>query len=1059
MEMKESTAPGTGLRKLREQTHPLLAQLAPLAAAGLQWLLWAEIRPFYWLLFYPAVFVSSWIGGLTGGLIATGLSIFLVLFKFVPPELSFGRNDPRILASAGLFLGMGILFSLVHGRLRASRRRAEQALAEAQSARDDLESQVRKRTAELSRANELLLDSEEVMRLLTSEVKDYGIFMLDVTGHITTWNEGAERIKGYKAEEILGKHFSIFYSEEERKAGKPERELQEAAKKGHYAEEGLRIRKGGGTFWASLVITPMRDKAGILRGFSKVTRDVTRRKETEQNLRTLAAVVHNSKDFIGVCSRDLKAVFVNEAGLRMVGLNSLQEARKTNVMDYFWPEDRAMIEAQAVPKLLRDGSWRGEVRFRHFKTGEPIHTVWDAFTIRDDAGRSTGYATISPNLERMKHLQESLSESDKLLRETQARHAGIVASAMDAIITVNSDQKIVVFNAAAEKMFLCSASQALGQPVSKFIPQRFREEHRQHVRKFGEDGVTSRTMGSLNPLSALRTNGEEFPIEASISQMETNGSKLFTVIVRDITERVKAEEALRRSDATRRIALESAQLGEWQMDLQTGEAQRSPAHDLIFGYKEKLPEWNFDIFMKHIHPDDRERIGKSFKECLDHQTKWDFECRIIRRDGAVRWIWACGSHYRDQAGKSTHMMGTIADITDRKHAEEMRIRSQKLEGLGTLAGGISHDFNNILLAICGNAKLAAADLPDGHPALESLAEIDKAATRATDLVRRILAFSRPQELTKKSVQLSFLVEEALKLLRATIPANIELRTVFADKLPPIMADATQLHQVIVNLAVNGAHAIGSRGGVLEFSLSCVHVVKEGVQTMLDLPEGSYVQLSVKDTGCGMDRRTLDQIFDPFFTTKGPGEGTGLGLSVVHGIITNHGGSIRVYSERGKGTAFHMYFPAAEAVREAAPKAAPTGSRQRSEHILYVDDEEGLVLLAIRLLKRLGYRVTGFVDPSLALEEFRRRPTEFDAVVTDLSMPQMSGFDLAEQILAIRPGTPVVISSGYVRPEDQENARRIGVYQLIQKPYTLEQLEKTFDLYFVRATAPADLPQQ
>jgi len=209
----------------------------------------------------------------------------------------------------------------------------------------------------------------------------------------------------------------------------------------------------------------------------------------------------------------------------------------------------------------------------------------------------------------------------------------------------------------------------------------------------------------------------------------------------------------------------------------------------------------------------------------------------------------------------------------------------------------------------------------------------------------------------------------------------------------------------------------------------------------------------------MDRRTLDQIFDPFFTTKGPGEGTGLGLSVVHGIITNHGGSIRVYSERGKGTAFHMYFPAAEAVREAAPKAAPTGSRQRSEHILYVDDEEGLVLLAIRLLKRLGYRVTGFVDPSLALEEFRRRPTEFDAVVTDLSMPQMSGFDLAEQILAIRPGTPVVISSGYVRPEDQENARRIGVYQLIQKPYTLEQLEKTFDLYFVRATAPADLPQQ
>jgi CheY-like chemotaxis protein len=228
--------------------------------------------------------------------------------------------------------------------------------------------------------------------------------------------------------------------------------------------------------------------------------------------------------------------------------------------------------------------------------------------------------------------------------------------------------------------------------------------------------------------------------------------------------------------------------------------------------------------------------------------------------------------------------------------------------------------------------------------------------------------------------------------------------------------------------------------------------------MVDLPEGSYVRLSVKDTGCGMDRRTLDQIFDPFFTTKVPGEATGLGLSVVHGIVTNHGGSIRVYSEQGKGTAFHMYFPAAETVPEATPKAVSGDSRQRSEHILYVDDEEGLVLLASRLLKRLGYRVSGYVDASLALEEFRRRPGEFDAVVTDLSMPRMSGFDLAEQVLAIRPNIPVVISSGYLRPEDQDIARRIGVHQLIQKPYTVEQLEKTFDLYFDRATASAEPPQ-
>ena len=184
----------------------------------------------------------------------------------------------------------------------------------------------------------------------------------------------------------------------------------------------------------------------------------------------------------------MKGVFLNEAGMRMVGLDSLEDVRRTQVLDYFWPEDRPLIEKEAVPVLLRDGSWRGEVRFRHFKTGEPIHTVWDAFAIRDETGETTGYATISPNLERMKQLQTALSEADKMLRESQARHAGIVASAMDAIITMNNEQKILVFNAAAEKMFLCPAAHALGQSISRFIPERFRGAHSQHVRKFGENG-------------------------------------------------------------------------------------------------------------------------------------------------------------------------------------------------------------------------------------------------------------------------------------------------------------------------------------------------------------------------------------------------------------------------------------------------------------------------------------------------------------------------------------------------------------------------------------------
>ena len=1045
-------------RKPIGRSHPVLAQLVPLGAAALQWVLWPMVHPLYWIFFYPAVFVSSWIGGLAGGIIATLLSTLVVLFLFIPPAFSFSVEDPKAYLSAVVFLCMGGLFSWVHHRLRKAGRLAEAALAEAVSARDHLEEQVRERTKDLKRAHDLLLDSDEVVRLLISEVKDYAIFMLDVEGHVTSWNEGADRIKGYKAEEILGKHFSVFYPEEDQRAGKPDRELKEALESGHYTEEGVRVRKDGSAYWASVVITPMRDRSGKLRGFSKVTKEITQRKRIEQELRTLAAVAQNSKDFIGVCTPDMKGVFVNEAGLRMVGMDSQEDVRRTDVIDYFWPEDRRMILEEAVPVLLREGSWRGEVRFRHFKTGEPIHTVWDAFAIRDEAGKVAGYATISPNLERMKRLQEALSEADHMLQESLERHAGIVASAMDAIITVNNDQKIVVFNEAAEKMFRCTAAQALGQSIEMFIPQRFRDAHGEHIRKFGEAGATSRAMGTLNSLWALRTTGEEFPIEASISKMKTNGKKLFSVIIRDVTERVKAEEAIRRSDATRTIALESAQLGEWQIDLQTGVATGSLMHANIFGYPERPPKWNFDIFLRHVHPEDREKVQQAFKESVDTGKKWDFECRIVRTDNETRWIWACGSHYKDQSGKPSHVMGTVADITGRKRAEEMRLRSQKLEGLGTLAGGISHDFNNILLAISGNAKLAAGDLPADHPAQESLAEITKGANRAAELVRRILAFSRPQELKQASIQLSSLVEEALKLLRATIPANIEFQTEFEAGIPPVLVDATQIHQVIVNLAVNGAHAIGAAPGSLRFSLRSFHVESPVGRELIDIPEGDYVQLTVRDTGCGMDRRTLDRIFDPFFTTKAPGEGTGLGLSVVHGIITNHGGAIRVYSERGKGTVFHLYFPAAQvAMPEAAQKAGPAGARQRNEHVLYVDDEEGLVLLATRLLKRLGYRVTGFTSPNLALDAFRGNPAEFDAVVTDLSMPHLSGFDLAEQILAIRPDIPVIVSSGYVRAEDQENAKRIGVHQMIQKPYTLEQLQETFDLYFARATAPAESP--
>ena len=305
-----------------------------------------------------------------------------------------------------------------------------------------------------------------------------------------------------------------------------------------------------------------RDDRGVPMAILEINRDITEHKKAERELHTLASIVQNSKDFIGLCSPDMKPLFVNKSGMEMVGLETEAEMRQTALLEYFWPADRALIEAQAIPLLLRDGSWRGEVRFRHFKTGKPIHTVWDAFVIRDEQGQTVAWATISPNLERMKLLQKALTEKDLMLRESQAQQAGIIESAMDAIITVDAQQRIVVFNAAAEQLFLCPAGDAMGTTITRFIPRRFQSAHGGHMRKFGETAVTSRAVGTMAPIWAVRTNGEEFEIEASISQVVAAGQRLFTVIMRDVTHRKAAEREVRRlnEELEERVKLRTAEL-------------------------------------------------------------------------------------------------------------------------------------------------------------------------------------------------------------------------------------------------------------------------------------------------------------------------------------------------------------------------------------------------------------------------------------------------------------------------------------------------------------------
>jgi len=405
------------------------------------------------------------------------------------------------------------------------------------------------------------------------------------------------------------------------------------------------------------------------------------------------------------------------------------------------------------------------------------------------------------------------------------------------------------------------------------------------------------------------------------------------------------------------------------------------------------------------------------------------------RSGRQLVVEASWTLLRDADGQPRSVLAINTDISERRRLEARMLLAQRLESLGTLAGGIAHDFNNILTAILGNVRIAAEQVGAEHPAAEALLEVEKAGSRAAQLVRQILTFSRrPEPRRLVTTRLEPVVQEALKLLRATLPEQIRIETRFEPDVPEVFADATQIHQIVMNLGTNAAHAIGAVPGII--SVRCDRAVLAAASGAAELPPGTYARLVVADTGSGMEEATLEHIFDPFFTTRETGQGTGLGLSVVHGIVKSYGGGIVVRSSPGKGTELALYFP--EAVPQPAPEPQEAASTGQGEHVLCVDDEESVVRVETYLIEQLGYRATGFTDSERALMAFRVDPTRFDALITDVSMPGLSGPELVREIHRLRPGLPVVLTSGRMSPEDLRAAGELGVRELVLKP-RLEEL--------------------
>jgi PAS domain S-box-containing protein len=419
------------------------------------------------------------------------------------------------------------------------------------------------------------------------------------------------------------------------------------------------------------------------------------------------------------------------------------------------------------------------------------------------------------------------------------------------------------------------------------------------------------------------------------------------------------------------------------------------------------------------------------------------ERRRRRKDGSLFDVNVWSSPLRNASGSVIGSLGILADVTERRRFERQIRQSQKLDALGSIAGGIAHDFNNILTVLRGNLSLAQTTLPLDHSIRASLAEMDKACNRAASLVRQILTFGGRQEQTRTLMTMQPAVNDALQLLRSTIPAGIEINASLPANLPTVMADSAQIHQVILNLGINASHALESARGRIDVTLEAIDVDEALAATCPELHVGRYVRLTVADTGVGMSRDTLDRIFEPFFTTKPPGRGTGLGLAVVRGIVKNHDGAITVSSELGRGTRFNVYFPVVDGEVTGRHQQVVEAFHGNGERVLFLDDEEPIVLLASRMLNRLGYRVEAHTRAAEALDDFRRRPAEFDLVLTDLSMPGASGMDFARSVLGIRPDVPVIMTTGYIDPDDLDLARRIGVREVILKPTTIEEMGRSF----------------
>lgn len=811
-------------------------------------------------------------------------------------------------------------------------------------------------------AEDALRQSEERFRLLIENVKDYAIFMLDRNGRIASWNANAQAIKGYRAEEIMGKHFSCFYPSEDVVQGKPERVLEIAAITGRFEEEGWRMRRDGSQFWANVVITAVHDQAGQICGFSKVTRDITERKESEEKLWQQAK----------------REQLVAEMAQRIRQSLDLEAILSTTVS-----EVQQLLQADRVLTYSIQPNGTGRVTAEAIAPG--------CFGILDQVLPDD----IFPH------------ECHELYRQGRTR----------AVTNIEQDEMAAC---------LVEALQQLGVKSKLVVPILYQDE-----------------LWGLLIAHQCNQPREWQPWETELLQrlatqvaIAIQQSQLYQQAQLEIAERKWAEERIREQAALLDVTRDAMLV----CDLSHTILLWNKGAERLYGWSRE--EANGQNANTLLHPR-RRTVDSTMYETTLAQGEWQGELKQVTQTGQEvvvesRWTLVC-----DLAGLPKAILMVNTDITQKKLLERQFLRAQRMESIGTLAGGIAHDLNNILTPILMSVQLLKLQLPNDINK-HRLDILESSARRGSDIIRQVLSFARGLEGESAILQIRHLITDIKQIIRETFPKSIQIYTDVPSELWAVKGDATHLHQVLMNLCVNARDAMPQGGSLTITAENCILDETNPLEvTYMSVKPGPYIAVTVTDTGIGIPPEVLDRIFEPFFTTKAVGQGTGLGLATVMGIIKSHGGAMTVSSQVGQGTEFKVFLPAVEETVHPAQKspALPSG---HGEWILVVDDEAPIREIAKNVLKAYNYQVLVAEDGIDAIALYAQYKEDVRLVLMDIMMPLMSGNSTIQALRKINPAVRVVASSGVLEGSARLEALNVEVQGFLPKPYTTQELLLALD---------------